>query len=110
MPTPPLAAPPCLAVTLQGATSSLPGVPSADLIQRAPLERWDLDLAEALPGGDPLTLSAQFGAFMADIDLFDAAAYALSATEAAAMDPQHRYCRRVDWGSHFPARQQVWSH
>ena len=31
---------------------------SADRIQRVPLERWDLDQAEALQG-DALTLSAQ---------------------------------------------------
>ena len=29
-----------------------------DRIQRVPLERWDLDLAEALQG-DPFTLAAQ---------------------------------------------------
>jgi len=67
-----------------------------DRIHRVPLERWDLDGAEHLPGmGDPLTLSAQFGAFMRDVDLFDAAAYGLSAAEAAAMDPQHRWGGRA---------------
>lgn len=116
-----------------------------------PLERWDLDQAEALQG-DALTLSAQvgsclwmrpalccslemfealsarlhgaakhhggwaawrgmsqhpasadwlpsphlspclqFGAFMHGVELFDAAAYGLSAAEVAAMDPQHRW-------------------
>ena len=54
-----------------------------------------------LPAGQPthppspcctLLCSAvlQFGAFMQDIDLFDAAAYGLSSAEAAIMDPQHR--------------------
>lgn len=33
----------------------------------------------------------QFGAFMQGVELFDAAAYGLSAAEAAAMDPQHRW-------------------
>ena len=60
-----------------------------DAIQRVPLARWDLDLAESLVG-DPYTLSAQFGSFMQSIELFDAAAYGMSAGEAAIMDPQHR--------------------
>lgn len=60
-----------------------------DCIHRLPLDRWDLDRAEQLQG-DALTLSAQFGACMADVDLFDASAFGLPATEAAAMDPQHR--------------------
>lgn len=60
-----------------------------DAIQSIPLERWDLDRAEALQG-DALILSAQFGAFMQGVNLFDAAAHGLSAAEAAAMDPQHR--------------------
>ncbi|KAL4451846.1 hypothetical protein ABPG75_007508, partial [Micractinium tetrahymenae] len=63
---------------------------AADRIQRIPLERWDLDQPETLSGGDALSLPAQFGAFMSDVDLFDAAAFGLSAAEAAAMDPQHR--------------------
>lgn len=33
----------------------------------------------------------QFGAFMQDVDHFDAAAHGLSASEAVAMDPQHRW-------------------
>lgn len=66
-----------------------PGLPAADCIHRVPLERWDLDHAEQLLG-DALTLSAQFGAFMRDVELFDSAAHGLSAAEATAMDPQHR--------------------
>lgn len=76
-------------MSLQGASAATSGL-AADHIQRIPLERWDLDLPEALPGGDALALPAQFGAFMAGVDLFDAAAFGLSAAEAAAMDPQHR--------------------
>ena len=62
---------------------------STDCIQRVPLDRWDLDIGERLQR-DSLTLSAQFGAFMEGIDLFDAAAFGLSVGEAAIMDPQHR--------------------
>lgn len=65
---------------------------AADRIHRVPFERWDLDQAERLQG-DALTQAAQFGAFMLDADLFDGTAHGLSAAEAAAMDPQHR------WGS-----------
>ena len=42
-----------------------------------------------LPTSLPARL--QFGAFMREVDLFDAAAYGLSAAEASAMDPQHRW-------------------
>lgn len=38
-----------------------------------------------------LFLCTQFGAFMQGVELFDVGAYGLSAAEAAAMDPQHRW-------------------
>ena len=63
---------------------------AADSIHRVPLERWDLDYSD-MPQGANSTLSAQFGAFMQDVDLFDGAAYGLTGAEAAAMDPQHRW-------------------
>ncbi|PNH02167.1 Erythronolide synthase, modules 3 and 4, partial [Tetrabaena socialis] len=63
------------------------GLPSYDNIRPVPLARWDRCL-EAAAGGDGLP--AQFGAYMADIENFDASAFGLSYTEALAMDPQHR--------------------
>jgi hypothetical protein len=73
------------------ATASAPGlggVPLADVIAPVPLSRWD----RRLQAGSPASagLGAQFGAFLADADLFDASAFSLSAGEALAMDPQHR--------------------
>jgi acyl carrier protein len=49
-----------------GCGGGLQGVPAGwlpDLIQRVPLQRWDLDLAEALQR-DPFTLAAQVGAML----------------------------------------------
>ncbi len=70
-------------------SSILPAGVVTDKIQRVPLARWDLDGAEALLK-DPFTLSAQFGAFMSEIDLFDPTIFGLSGPEALSMDPQHR--------------------
>ena len=56
-----------------------------DAITRVPLVRWDLDylgLGNSLP--------AQFGAFLPDIDQFDASLFNISSTEAELMDAQQR--------------------
>ena len=54
------------------------GVDSVGLV---PLDRWDV---EAEP------LAARFGAYLAGIAAFDAAAFSISDAEAALMDPQQR--------------------
>jgi hypothetical protein len=66
----------------------LGGVPLLDVITPVPLSRWDRKLPAGLPSS--AGLGAQFGAFLADVEAFDASAFNLSAGEALAMDPQHR--------------------
>ena len=66
-----------------------PHVSSVDKIHRIPLQRWDLDTCERI-ARDTMTMGVQFGAFLKDIDVFDASAFGLAASEAASMDPQFR--------------------
>jgi hypothetical protein len=66
------------------------GIPLGDAVTAVPLSRWDRRQQAASPAAAGGPLPPQFGAFMADVDQFDAPAFGLSAGEAAAMDPQHR--------------------
>lgn len=52
-----------------------------DAVGSVPLERWDVE-------SDPL--AARFGAYLADIAAFDAAAFGIPDSEAPLMDPQQR--------------------
>ena len=57
-------------------------------------DRWDFDRQQQQlgsgGGGGDRPASAQFGAFLAGVDVFDAAAFGMSAGEALAADPQVR--------------------
>jgi len=62
----------------------------ADLTGLVPLARWDAD-ASVLPCDSALMASRMSaGAFMLNVERFDAAAFGISSSEAAAMDPQQR--------------------
>lgn len=61
-----------------------PAAGNADAVALVPFARWDL---EAHPHE---AANARFGAYLAAIELFDAAAFSLSGVEAAVMDPQQR--------------------
>ena len=69
------------------AAARMPGWSGNDAVGRIPHQRWDMDTAEKPAGAMP---AARFGAFMADVELFDSDAFGLSTSEAAAADPQHR--------------------
>ena len=58
-----------------------------DRITLVPLERWDTDIS---PLDNPLEFNLQFGAFLDDVDLFDANLFGVSPAEAILMDPQQR--------------------
>ena len=61
----------------------------ADEPHRVPFARWDVDGAalEELSGN---AVPVQFGVFLPDVALFEAACFGVSGTEAALMDPQQR--------------------
>jgi acyl carrier protein len=58
----------------------------ADCPTPVPLDRWDVEAQAELCAGIPV----QYGVFLPHVALFDAAAFSLSDTEAALMDPQQR--------------------
>ncbi|PSC68804.1 type I polyketide synthase [Micractinium conductrix] len=60
---------------------------SADAPCVVPLERWDVDAFVARP---PNAFEARFGAFVSGAQLFDAAAFGITSSEATLMDPQQR--------------------
>ena len=66
------------------ASNKLHGMDTVDLI---PLERWDIDMVAQ---GASANLPCRFGAFLAHVAQFDAAAFSISAAEATLMDPQQR--------------------
>jgi len=61
-------------------------LPPADCSTPVPLDRWDVEAQAELCAGIPV----QYGVFLPHVALFDAAAFSLSDTEAALMDPQQR--------------------
>jgi acyl carrier protein len=70
----------------------------SDAVVRIPLQRWDVEHRRALRAGSP----AAFGAFMRRVDEFDSGAFGVSAAEATAMDPQHRFLLESTGGSWQP--------
>lgn len=85
-----------------------PGSPNGiawgwDHVMQVPAVRWD---TEAASGHQQHSMQARFGGFMQSVDLFDATAFGLSASEASSMDPQHRCLLQCSAEALHSARQQ----
>ncbi|WP_437996725.1 beta-ketoacyl synthase N-terminal-like domain-containing protein [Sorangium sp. So ce185] len=67
-----------------------------DAVTEIPAERWRLEPA-ADEAPDPRARATRWGAFLRDVDKFDARFFGISPREAAAMDPQQRLLLEVAW-------------
>ncbi|XYI02620.1 non-ribosomal peptide synthase/polyketide synthase [Sorangium sp. So ce1128] len=67
-----------------------------DAIGEVPPERWSLDAA-ASGGATPEQRAARWGAFLKDVDLFDADFFSIAPREAVTLDPQQRILLEVAW-------------
>src|SRR5205085_6960363 len=68
-----------------------------DTVTEVPRERWDID---AVFDPDPDAVGktyTRWGAFLKDIDRFDAKMFGISPREAVSMDPQQRILLEVTW-------------
>ncbi|MDI1443199.1 type I polyketide synthase [Polyangium sp. 6x1] len=65
-----------------------------DAITEVPPERWKLASDHST---DPEARAVRWGAFLRDVDLFDARFFGISPREASKMDPQQRILLEVTW-------------
>lgn len=68
-----------------------------DAVTCVPEERWAIDDFYDPAPGVPGRMYTREGGFLADIDLFDAGFFGISAREAVRMDPQQRVLLEVAW-------------
>ncbi len=68
-----------------------------DAVTEIPPQRWSLDALYARDPDEPGKMTTRYGAFLEDVDQFDAEFFGISPREAAAMDPQQRLVLEVGW-------------
>ena len=68
-----------------------------DAIRRVPLERWDAERYYAAEPQAPGKCCTREGAFLDQIDQFDADFFGISPREARSLDPQQRLLLEVSW-------------
>jgi acyl transferase domain-containing protein/NADPH-dependent curcumin reductase CurA/short-subunit dehydrogenase/acyl carrier protein len=66
-------------------------------ITEVPADRWPIDQLFDPSSGARGKMSSRHGAFVEDVDLFDAAFFGVSSREAREMDPQQRLLLEVAW-------------
>src|SRR4030095_2203070 len=68
-----------------------------DAISEVPQDRWDIDKYYDPDPSAPGKISCRFGAFLDQIDQFDAPFFGFTPREASRTDPQHRLLLEVGW-------------
>ena len=68
-----------------------------DAVTEIPPQRWSLDALYADDPDQPGKMTTRHGAFLDDVDQFDAEFFGISPREAASMDPQQRLILEVGW-------------
>jgi len=68
-----------------------------DVVTEAPRDRWDLDQVYDPDPDAPGKICTRWGAFLQDIDQFDATLFGISQAEADSMDPQQRILLETSW-------------
>ncbi|MGN7610526.1 beta-ketoacyl synthase N-terminal-like domain-containing protein [Magnetococcales bacterium HHB-1] len=68
-----------------------------DTIRETPKSRWDLDHYFDANPNKPGKISSRYGAYLDQIDQFDAAFFGISPKEAIHMDPQQRLLLELTW-------------
>lgn len=68
-----------------------------DAVGEVPSSRWDIDSYYDPDPGAPGKMSTRWGAFLSDIDQFDAQFFGITPREAVSLDPQQRLLLEVAW-------------
>jgi acyl transferase domain-containing protein/SAM-dependent methyltransferase len=68
-----------------------------DAVTEIPPQRWSLKELYASDSDQPGKMTTRYGAFLTDVDQFDAEFFGISPREAASMDPQQRLILEVGW-------------